>query len=352
MVALDGPVTVGVFSDAGALKEWNVLAGGAVGRVTSTGAKLYYHTDALGTVRAVADAGGAVTEARDYDPWGLALAGRQTGSGTREGYTGHEYDAETNLNYAGARYYAPALGRWTAVDPLESQFPSVSPYNYALNSPYNLTDPTGLAPEGCCLEEAGAFAGGAAGAVSSAVSGLVTWATSDAPLSEKAHDVARSFAPIRPADGGDPTLAEQASSLRTAYEGARGLLQNGTSKDVARAAGGATIAVAAAVRVRGGRHASPSSRTFQGLVEEAHGRYGGNPTVTRNGRDIVRFRRDGHGSNSATVTPQNVRRVAPNGQVHPGRGNVRAVTRRDIKELYKALVGEGTNSVRTRSGRR
>ena len=150
LVALDGGATVGVFSDAGALKEWTVLAGGAVvGRHPASGPRLYYHTDALGTVRAVTDAAGGVVEGRDFDPWGVALAGRQTGSGTREGYTGHEYDAETNLNYAGARYYAPALGRWTTPDPLAASFPAVSPYNYALNNPLLLIDPDGMAPTGC-----------------------------------------------------------------------------------------------------------------------------------------------------------------------------------------------------------
>ena len=50
----------------------------------------------------------------------------------------------------GARYYLPALGRWTAVDPLADQFPGVSPYNYAANNPVSLFDPDGRAPA-CCL---------------------------------------------------------------------------------------------------------------------------------------------------------------------------------------------------------
>lgn len=70
-----------------------------------------------------------------------------SGTPTREGYTGHELDAETGLNYAGARYYMPALGRWTSVDPLADLYPGYSPYNYALNNPLSLTDPTGTCPE-------------------------------------------------------------------------------------------------------------------------------------------------------------------------------------------------------------
>ena len=143
-VALDGSVTVGVFSATGALKEWNVLAGGApIGRQPATGARLYYHADALGSVRSVTNNAGAVVEARDYDPWGLALSGRQSGSGTREGFTGHEYDGETGLNYAGARYYMPALGRFTSTDPHAVSYPGWSPYHYGANNPLGVTDPTG-----------------------------------------------------------------------------------------------------------------------------------------------------------------------------------------------------------------
>ena len=35
-------------------------------------------------------------------------------------YTGKERDEETGLNYHGARYYAPWLGRWTSCDPSAS----------------------------------------------------------------------------------------------------------------------------------------------------------------------------------------------------------------------------------------
>jgi len=96
----------------------------------------------------VADAGGNVREARDYYPFGLQMPGRVyvQGSETREGFTGHELDQETGMYYAGARYYMPALGRWTSVDPLADKFPSWSPYNYVMNNPVGLTDPTGMAP--------------------------------------------------------------------------------------------------------------------------------------------------------------------------------------------------------------
>jgi hypothetical protein len=43
----------------------------------------------------------------------------QTETSKRYRYTGKERDEESGLYYHGARYYAPWLGRWTAIDPLQ-----------------------------------------------------------------------------------------------------------------------------------------------------------------------------------------------------------------------------------------
>jgi len=45
-----------------------------------------------------------------------------------------------------ARYYCSDLSSWLSVDPLASQFPSHSPYNFCLNNPVRLVDPDGRAP--------------------------------------------------------------------------------------------------------------------------------------------------------------------------------------------------------------
>ena len=57
----------------------------------------------------------------EYHPYGSTSyqAGRSVAevSLKRYRYTGKERDEETGLNYHGARYYAPWLGRWTSIDP-------------------------------------------------------------------------------------------------------------------------------------------------------------------------------------------------------------------------------------------
>ena len=145
-----GAVAASVSGTTGAVSYWAVTApsGAVVGRTaaaTGTGRR-YFHTDHLGSVRTTASEAGAAVEGRDYEPFGAEVAWRRTAAaGPREGYTGHERDGETGLVYAGARYLMTELGRWTSVDPLEAEFPSDSPYNYALNDPYGYNDPTGMA---------------------------------------------------------------------------------------------------------------------------------------------------------------------------------------------------------------
>ncbi|NNL91063.1 MAG: RHS repeat-associated core domain-containing protein [Saprospiraceae bacterium] len=63
-------------------------------------------------------------------------------------YNGKEWvdDLDVGLYAYGARYYDPAVGRFTGVDPLADQFPGWSPYNYTMNNPINMIDPDGRAP--------------------------------------------------------------------------------------------------------------------------------------------------------------------------------------------------------------
>lgn len=109
--------------------------------------RTYDHFDALGSVRSVVSTTGTVQESYDYEPWGLLMAGRSltTATPTKEGFTGKERDAETGLDYFGARYFMAAIGRWASVDPLADQTPGWSGYNYVLDNPLALVDPTGLA---------------------------------------------------------------------------------------------------------------------------------------------------------------------------------------------------------------
>jgi RHS repeat-associated protein len=115
----------------------------------------YYHLDALGTVRAVTDESGTVLERHDYLPFGEELCGTvvcgtSPGGGSKR-FTGKERDAETGLDYFGARYYGSKMGRFTTIDPVYTwQENLVDPqrwnrYAYARNNPLKYTDPDGKA---------------------------------------------------------------------------------------------------------------------------------------------------------------------------------------------------------------
>ena len=46
--------------------------------------------------------------------------------------------------YYGARYYNPKTSIWLSVDPMADIYPGWSPYNYCMQNPVNLVDPTGM----------------------------------------------------------------------------------------------------------------------------------------------------------------------------------------------------------------
>jgi RHS repeat-associated protein len=115
----------------------------------------YYHLDAIGNVRAVTNAAGQVVERHDYLPFGEECTTGPCASNSTlpaaqpRKFTGKERDAETGLDYFGARYYGSRIGRFTTVDPVYTwQENFVDPqrwnrYAYARNNPLRYTDPDG-----------------------------------------------------------------------------------------------------------------------------------------------------------------------------------------------------------------
>ena len=113
-----------------------------IARVAADGGQSYYLADHLGSTRSLVDGGGTVTAVYDYWPYGKVLSSSGTGA-TRFRFTGHERDAESSLDYMLERSYAYDMGRFLRPDPMQEEYPAISPYAYAANNPLKYVDPDG-----------------------------------------------------------------------------------------------------------------------------------------------------------------------------------------------------------------
>ena len=177
--AVGGVVTTCVYD---AMGDMAVEYGKPVPSTTT----LYPVADHLGSTRLVVDAQGTIRKCYDYLPFGDEI---KAGYGTRgdagtgscygtgsypanptavsEEFTGKERDAETGLDYFGARYFSGAQGRFTSpdefkggglVDPATGQHAfapgplpyadlgdpqTLNKYGYVRNNPLRYVDPDG-----------------------------------------------------------------------------------------------------------------------------------------------------------------------------------------------------------------
>ena len=79
----------------------------------------------------------------DYFPYGKVLRSYINGDEERYLTTQHERDAETGLDYRGARYYDSDVARFLSLDPLASDYLEWSDYNYVKGNPIVFVDPDG-----------------------------------------------------------------------------------------------------------------------------------------------------------------------------------------------------------------
>jgi len=113
----------------------------------------FYARDHLGSVRELTDGSGNVRARYGYDPYGR----RTKLSGDLEAefsFAGMFWIAEAGLAGTRFRNYDPELGRWLSRDPLQKAELREGPnlYAYVGNNPVNLTDPSGLGAEQCCMD--------------------------------------------------------------------------------------------------------------------------------------------------------------------------------------------------------
>jgi RHS repeat-associated protein len=109
----------------------------------------YYVFDGHGSVRALTNTSGAVTDTYDYDAFGNLLHSSTTlSSPTPNNYlfTGEQFDPDLNLYFNRARYLNVSTGRFWSMDGFEgsvSDPQSLHKYVYSQNDGVNKSDPTG-----------------------------------------------------------------------------------------------------------------------------------------------------------------------------------------------------------------
>jgi RHS repeat-associated protein len=122
-----------------------------VGRIAQADqvGKEYFLGDALGSVRQLTDATGAVTLSKSYEPYGDVMA--SAGDGTSAyGFTNEWTDSYINLLYLRARFYSPGLGRFLSRDVWKGDKQQSMSYNawlYVEDNPINRRDPSGMISE-------------------------------------------------------------------------------------------------------------------------------------------------------------------------------------------------------------
>ncbi|HWA91455.1 MAG TPA: RHS repeat-associated core domain-containing protein [Rhizomicrobium sp.] len=108
-------------------------------------AKTYFHTDKQGSVIAMSDDTGALSEGPHiYDPFGNCFDGATPCSAADEPYlfTGRRWDAEIGCYYYRAREYCPGIGRFLQIDPVGYDA-DLNFYTYTNNDPTDFVDPMG-----------------------------------------------------------------------------------------------------------------------------------------------------------------------------------------------------------------
>ena len=124
--------------------------GGGIGSMISqnytannTAVTQYYDYNDLGAVADLTTSTGASAASYNYDAFGNLLVPQASGDTNRYLFSTKEFDSREGLEYFGARYYDPEIGRWLTPDPL-GFVNGPDEYAYCGNNPINCVDPLGL----------------------------------------------------------------------------------------------------------------------------------------------------------------------------------------------------------------
>lgn len=116
------------------------------GLATAKETVTYIHSDISGSPLAATDAAGNVLWKESYFAYGQKTEWQPESEAQTQWFHGKEQDADTTMQYFGARYYDPGIGRFLGIDPVDYQdgnLHSFNRYAYGNNNPTKYLDPDG-----------------------------------------------------------------------------------------------------------------------------------------------------------------------------------------------------------------
>jgi len=132
----------------GTITRYYVYGLGLISKITPGNEASYYHYDSRGSTIALTDSTETITDKYAYDPFGK-LANSEGSTANSFKYVGRfgVMDEGNGLHYMRARYYDPEIGRFLSKDSKHGLLKSPQTfhrYNYVINNPIKLIDPSGF----------------------------------------------------------------------------------------------------------------------------------------------------------------------------------------------------------------
>jgi len=137
-----------------------LLAGTGARAATET--ITHIHGDISGSPLAATSDTGAVVWKESYRAYGERWVNAPASAQQSQWFHGKEQDTATGLQYFGARYYDPAVGRFLGIDPVgyqDGNLHSFNRYAYGNNNPVRYADPDGQWAEDALLALPGMYFG-------------------------------------------------------------------------------------------------------------------------------------------------------------------------------------------------
>jgi len=156
----------------------------------TTPLELVCGSDQVGTLKILSTKNGEIIKEIQYDSFGLHLSDSFPDLFMPIGFAGGLVDSDTGLVRFGYRDYDPTVGRFTAPDPLGDTGGDHDLYDYCIDDPINLNDPSGLFPPLLLFVGGQALAAGLGFGVPYGITKVIDFFTENDNASNSMHKIA------------------------------------------------------------------------------------------------------------------------------------------------------------------